>query len=237
MHFYPYIIGEVTLSLLPYYKENIGKHPLPEGCKKALNPFFLCPSLLCDGEIVFSESTPYLLPEALCVSAYHLTVVRGLPLHEYTFLFEKEKYIVKVSKENIVECNIRKCKQLYSKYDISDGKLSLYVDIYDGLCPVVLVKTDVLANARADAFYPLLCKDTKTRGLPFCIWQAEGDDLTFSPFSHLATPLTKSLYFYILPSLSFAKNGDVTSLPFATLHFSHQSVCVKVSPKRAAPLD
>ncbi len=237
MLFYPYIIGEVTLSLLPYYKENIGKCPLPEKCKKAENLFFLCPSLHCDGEIVFWENTPYLLPEALCVSAYHLTVVRGLPLYEYTFLFEKEKYTVKVLKENIVESSIRKCKQTCSNYDISDGKMSLYVDVYGGINPVVFIKTDILSNAKPEAYYPLLCKDDKTRGLPFCLWQTEEERISFSPFSYLATPLPKSLYFYILLSDYSKKNTEEISLPFATLQFFRGSVCLKVSPKRTAPLD
>ena len=237
MLFYPYIIGEVTLSLLPYYKENIGKCSLSERCTKAENLFFLCPSLYSDGEIVFLNNTPHLLPEALCVSAYHLTVVRGLPLYEYTFLFEKEKYTVKVLKENIVESNIGKCKQICSNYDISNGKMSLYVDVYGGASPVVFIRTDVLSNAKPEAYYPLLCRDDKTRGLPFCLWQREEETISFSPFSHLATPLPKSLFFYMLSSLYHKEKTEELVLPFATLRFFRESVCVKVSPKRIAPLD
>ncbi len=229
------MIGEVTLSLICCEKERIDEALHLQQKNECSQTVFLCPSLITDGEIVLIEKTPFLLPEALSIAAFHLSITQGLPLNEYTFLFCEKQYYVRVEKDEQIVFNVEKCKQIYSNIEISGGKYSVFANVYDGLYACSMIEIDCLRNANPKEFSTLLMQEPRTRGRPFCLYEKEERTTAFAHYSFLGAPLLPTLSLYAIYGMERFKEGKVMHLPYAKFSLSWNETKMKVLPKRLPP--
>ena len=175
--------------------------------------------------------------EALVASAYHLSITRGLPIYEFSFILDgtAHQVIVEKSTEDVL-LNAKKYKQLLSKIDISDENYSLYAKKIEAQEACLSLMVDNVSAVDINKLSQLIFSLEKENRAPCVVWSKEDlAQIRFLPYAKREASPTFSAHLVALFAADFV--GELTLGTDGLCRISRSQVKLRVHAKLLSVLE